>query len=395
MPLRCRLIVLTALVLVASCVAAQSVSFSVGSASATAGANVSVPISIQSAGGAQPTAVMWTLNFPAGVTSVKAAAGPAAVSAGKSLDCVNASRSMTCVLFGLNTTAVSGGALASVTLQIAASATAAMALSLTDVSVSDAAGQALYETTAQGTVTLEAPALRVDAVASAASFESGIAPGSWITISGSNLSAKTDTWDQAIVSGAFPTRLDGVSVVIGDQAAYVSYVSPSQVNALAPKAAVGTAEVTVTSSYGLSESLVAEVNAVEPAFFQWGKYAVATRQNFSLAVKNGTFPGVTTVPAKPGEVIILWGTGFGPTSPSAPEGVETPSDTVYNTANPVNVTVGGKPAVVYGAALAPGYAGLYQIAIQIPASLADGDYPVVARIFGGQSPESTLITIEK
>jgi len=44
--------------------------------------------------------------------------------------------------------------------------------------------------------------------------------------------------------------------------------------------------------------------------------------------------------------------------------------------------------------LAPGYAGLYQVAIQIPASLASGGYPVVASINGVQSPSSTLITVQ-
>jgi uncharacterized protein (TIGR03437 family) len=59
------------------------------------------------------------------------------------------------------------------------------------------------------------------------------------------------------------------------------------------------------------------------------------------------------------------------------------------------VTVGGVPATVYGSALAPGFAGLYQIAIQVPPSLANGDYPVVATIAGAQSPTSTLITVQR
>ena len=100
---------------------------------------------------------------------------------------------------------------------------------------------------------------------------------------------------------------------------------------------------------------------------------------------NGTFAGVTTVPAKPGDVIILWGTGFGPTSPAAPVGVQVPPN-AYPTANPVTVTVGGTNATVFGAALAPGFAGLYQVAIQIPSSAPDGDLPVVATVNGAQSP---------
>jgi uncharacterized protein (TIGR03437 family) len=232
-------------------------------------------------------------------------------------------------------------------------------------------------------------------VLNGASFQPGISPGSWITISGTNLSSTTDTWNNSIVNGALPTTLDGVSVMVGGEAAYIEYISATQINAVAPNVPAGTVPVTVTTAIGTSQAVMAQLSAEQPAFFQWGTYAVATRQNFSLAVKNGTFAGTTTVPAKPGDVIILWGTGFGPTSPSVPAGVETPSTTTYNTATAVSVTVGGKPATVYGAALAPSYAGLYQIAIQIPASLTNGDYPVVATINGAQSPSTTMITVQQ
>jgi uncharacterized protein (TIGR03437 family) len=57
------------------------------------------------------------------------------------------------------------------------------------------------------------------------------------------------------------------------------------------------------------------------------------------------------------------------------------------------VKVGGTAATVYGAALASGFAALYQVAIQIPTSLADGDYPVVATVNGQSSPSTTLITV--
>jgi len=245
-------------------------------------------------------------------------------------------------------------------------------------------------------VSPNAPAIAATGgVVSGASFQPGISPGSWITIGGTNLSTKTDNWNNAIVKGALPTTLDGVSVMVGDLPAYIQYISSMQINAVAPDVPAGTVPVTVTDSNGTSQSVMAQVSAEQPAFFQWGTYAVATRQDFSLAVKSGTFAGVTTVAAKPGDVIILWGTGFGPTSPPAPPGAETPSNTTYNTATKVSVKVGTESATVYGAALAPGYAGLYQVAIQIPASLANGDYPVVATISGAQSPVTTLITVQK
>jgi uncharacterized protein (TIGR03437 family) len=99
-------------------------------------------------------------------------------------------------------------------------------------------------------------------------------------------------------------------------------------------------------------------------------------------------------PAKPGDVLVLWGAGFGPTNPPAAMGILTPPGTIYNTGNPVTVTVGGQAALVYGAALTPEAAGLYQVAIQVPLSLANGDYPVVASIYNSQSPPA-LITVQQ
>jgi uncharacterized protein (TIGR03437 family) len=246
---------------------------------------------------------------------------------------------------------------------------------------------------------VEAPVINQSGgVVSGASFLPGMAPNSWITIYGTNLAPKTDTWQSSIMDGNLPTSLDGVSVNVGGAPAYVSYISPTQINAVTPNL-LETEAVTVSSSGETSSTVYAAIfyatGSAAPAFFQWGSYAIATRQDFSLAVKNGTFPGTTTVPAKPGDVIILWGTGFGPTSPAAPEGVEVPSSTTYNTAGTVTVTVGGKLATVYGAALASGYAGLYQVAIQIPASLASGDYSVIATVAGAQSPSTTLITVQE
>jgi uncharacterized protein (TIGR03437 family) len=245
-----------------------------------------------------------------------------------------------------------------------------------------------------GSSGVNAPAVATGGIVNAASFEAGVVSGSWITISGTNLSTTTDTWANSISNGVLPTSVGGVSVSIGGQSAYISYISPTQINAIAPNVPSGQTQVTVSSGGATSAPVTATIEAVQPAFFLWGNYAVATTQDYKLAVKNGTFPGTTTTPAAPGDVIILWGTGFGPTSPAAPEGEETPSGTTYNTAGTVSATVGGKTATVYGAALAPGFAGLYQVAIHIP-QLANGDYPVVATISGVSSPATTLITVQQ
>jgi uncharacterized protein (TIGR03437 family) len=69
-----------------------------------------------------------------------------------------------------------------------------------------------------------------------------------------------------------------------------------------------------------------------------------------------------------------------------------PATTSYVTANPVTVTLNGTPAVVYGgtAALAAGYAGLYQLAITVPPSLPSGDYTLIASINGAETPAVTF-----
>jgi serine protease AprX len=237
------------------------------------------------------------------------------------------------------------------------------------------------------------PVISPNGVVNAAGFQAGIAPNSWFTIRGANLAAVTDTWDKAIVNGTLPTALDGVSVSIGGKPAYIAYVSPGQINGIVPEVGTGTMAVTVTNSVGTSAPASVTSQSASPAFFLWDKYAVATHQDYSWAAKDGSFQGVTTVPVKPGEVIILWGTGFGPTDPAAPVGVQIPSDQTYSATGSVSVTVGGIPAQVYGTALAPGFAGLYQVAIQVPPSAVDGDLPVVASVSGAQSPGGVFITV--
>ena len=236
----------------------------------------------------------------------------------------------------------------------------------------------------------------ITSVVNGASFAPGIVPGSWATVQGSNLSTNTDTWDRLIVNGKLPTAVDGVSLTVGGQPAYVYYISAGQINFIVPEVAAGSQPVVVTNSLGTSAPFSATVDSFGPAFFGWpNNQVVATRQDFSWAVKNGTFAGTTTVAAKPGDTIILWGTGFGPTDPPAGQGEETPSNATYPTATLPAVEINNVSATVYGAALAPGFAGLYQVAIQVPASLGNGDWPVVATMSGASSPSSMVLTVQQ
>jgi uncharacterized protein (TIGR03437 family) len=243
-----------------------------------------------------------------------------------------------------------------------------------------------------------APAISSGGVVNAANFQPGISAGSWVTIHGLNLAGNTRAWGSAdFVNGALPTQLDGVSVKIDGKPAYVAYISPSQINVQAPAdSALGPVPVEVTYNGATSPLGTAQLQAVSPGFFLWsGKYAVATRPDFSLVAPAGLFQEVTSVAAKPGEVIILWGTGFGATNPPVAPGVLPPSNPVAYLANPVTVTIGNVAATVVGAAIAPGNPGLYQIAVQVPASVPDGDLAVVAQGSGIQSPAGTLLSVKR
>jgi uncharacterized protein (TIGR03437 family) len=108
----------------------------------------------------------------------------------------------------------------------------------------------------------------------------------------------------------------------------------------------------------------------------------------------GLFSSVTTAPAAPGDTVILWGTGFGPTSPAAPAGQLVPAGQVNSAVMTPSVLIGGMPAQVVSASLTPGQAGLYQITVQVPNGLADGDQPVVIQVNGVQSPAGAFITVQ-
>src|SRR5665213_1158316 len=257
-----------------------------------------------------------------------------------------------------------------------------------------ATSSAIRKVTASSTQPSQKPIISTtNGVVNGASFTLGIAPNTFITINGTNFTTVTDTW--TVTGGLLPTSLDGVSVSIGGLPAYVNYISPTQINALTPANLTDQfPQVTVTNSAGTSVGATVLSSEYMPAFFIWPEnQVVATHRDFTFAAKNGTFPGLTTVPAKPGETIILYGTGFGPTSPAIPLGLVVPSDKTYNTMAAATVEVNLVSATVDGTALASGFAGLYQLAFQVP-QLPDGDYQLFA-IVGEPAANVPMITVQQ
>jgi uncharacterized protein (TIGR03437 family) len=149
----------------------------------------------------------------------------------------------------------------------------------------------------------------------------------------------------------------------------------------------------VTTAQGKSNSLTAQKQQFAPAFF-WmagGPYVAAQHANYTYVGKPGLFAGVTTLPARPGEVIILYGTGFGPTNPPLPSAQLVTTPAVL--ANSVQITIGGVPAlpVAYAGLVE---AGLYQFNVTVP-NVPNGDAVVVAQIGGVQTQTGVSITIQQ
>src|ERR1019366_3740974 len=161
----------------------------------------------------------------------------------------------------------------------------------------------------------------ITSVVNGASFLPGISQGAWTTITGTGLSGTTRLWTGADFDGNnLPTHLDQVRVAIDGKPAYVYYISPTQLNVLSPAdTAQGPVPVQVTYAGKPSNVLNATEAAFAPALFMFSplgqKYVAAVRSDGQFLGPANLYPGAT-VPAQAGDVILLYGTGFGPTNPT-------------------------------------------------------------------------------
>ena len=233
----------------------------------------------------------------------------------------------------------------------------------------------------------------ITAVVNAASFQPGIVSGSWATIIGTDLASTTRPWtDIDFANGNLPPNLSSTGVVIAGRAGFVSYVSPTQVNVLIPDdPGLGMVTVLVTTAFTTSNIAFVNKVALAPALFTFtSKYPVAAHNSDgSYAGPGSSLPGPSTTPARPAEVIQLFGTGFGPTNPAIPTGIlfTTPAPLAQN----VTATVGGVRAKVAGYLISP---GVYQLNLTVP-DLSDGDAPISITMGGNSTQAGLMLTIGK
>jgi uncharacterized protein (TIGR03437 family) len=187
-----------------------------------------------------------------------------------------------------------------------------------------------------------------------------------------------------------PTQLDGVTATVNGKAAYIYYISPTQVNILTPPDAIS-GSVPVRLSYGgqTSATFMAQAQPLAPAFFVFGggPYVAAIHTNGAYIGPPTLYPGLTT-PAKPGEIIEIYADGFGAANSQVQSGSVLQSGVLTPTPT---VTIGGVAATVQFAGLAG--PGEFQFNVVVPGGLSNGDQAITATYNGVSTQSGTLLTV--
>jgi uncharacterized protein (TIGR03437 family) len=245
------------------------------------------------------------------------------------------------------------------------------------------------------------------ATVNAASFATGVAPGSIATIFGTGLTRGVNGVVPA-PTGPLPYSLRGTSVLVNGVPAPIFAIAnvngQEQINFQVPweiqgepiPSQKGLTLVTVTANPAVSivvvnngavsPSLRSPFYNVQPAIITSdGTHAVAVHADYSLVTSQN--------PARPGDFITLYGVGFGPVTPlpatGAPAGGSPPS--VMNP-NPI-VGISAHNATVQFAGLSPGSVGLYQFNIVVPDGLGIGDLPALINA-GGQVSNAFSLPVQ-
>jgi uncharacterized protein (TIGR03437 family) len=220
------------------------------------------------------------------------------------------------------------------------------------------------------------PALAKPAVTGIAAAGSAIltaAPGSIVSIFGTGLSPLTSDLSGFASITALTSAIDGVTVTVGGVKAPFYFASPGQLNVQVPfEVAAGSQTVVVTTAGGVSTAFPLTVASAAPSIF------IVDAAGTGAVVKNSDFSLITTAnKAKAGDIIVIYSTGLGQVTPAALTGVLLqPPAASFNNTGTVTVSISGQNAAVIYSIASPGFAGLYQTAVTIPAGVT-GSVPVV------------------
>jgi uncharacterized protein (TIGR03437 family) len=231
---------------------------------------------------------------------------------------------------------------------------------------------------------LARPVIADQGVTNAASYSmlgapgAGVAPGSMIVIFGARLGP--DTLQQA---GAYPLQaeLAGTSVRIGEASAFMLYTSATQVAAIVPSTVPpGMHALTVTFNNRTSQPVPVPVSVADLGIFTRNSagYGQAAAQIVMASTGASQTLGLTSS-IRPGEPVVLYGTGLG----AIPGALDNQPPGVRRTTAAVEVVIGGRVVAPGYAGRSPNFAGLDQINFIAPLDLAADCYvPLGVRVNG-------------
>jgi len=224
-------------------------------------------------------------------------------------------------------------------------------------------------------------------VVNAATYGLGypLSPGAFFSIFGTGLASRAG----AALGWPFPKALHGVSVTVNGIAAPLYYVSPGLISGVVPFAVGGgIATLTVTSDSVPSNAVEVPLALTAPGIFTFLQNGLS--DGATLHADNSAVTAAN--PPRVGEIVQVFLTGLGSVSPTVEDGTAAPgAEPLARALSDVVVTVGGLASTVHFKGLAPLYAGLYQLNIEIPAGLQPGTHRLAV-----QTPEAltNMATIE-
>jgi uncharacterized protein (TIGR03437 family) len=236
------------------------------------------------------------------------------------------------------------------------------------------------------------PTIRANTILNAANLRSGaIAPGQILAIAGVALGPTTP---MAAPAGTLPTTLGGTTVTFNGTAVPIGFTSSPLVIVQAPmNLTPGTpVSVQVNSSNGVGNTAQVNVYDTAPGIFtaQQGGQGPVKAINASNNMLN-----TMATPAAKGSYITVYATGLGTVNPAVAAGQVTPASPVSPiTKTDIAASIGGVPAAVTFAGLAPGLRGYYQVNIQVPQGAASGAQELIISTGGNPSQSGATVYVQ-
>ena len=297
------------LVIFGSLASAQT-TLQVSSVAAMPGSSINVVLSVASVSGSQPLALQWDLIAPLGVTLAGTQPGASATSAGKTLSCaVNR-----CLLYGMNTTPMSDGAAAILTLNLAPTASGTLTVQPQNVYAAGASGSSIPITIQPGTISVSAPV--------SVSVTPAIA----------SLTASQSQQFTASVTGGFGNTavMWSISPSVGAITSTGLYTAPVAISA------AQTVAVTATSASDLTKSASASVSLLVPVLVTaspaTASLSASQSQQFTASVTGGSGNTAVTWSISP-SLGAITSTGLY-TAPSAIASAQTVTVTATSVGDP-------------------------------------------------------------